>query len=389
MFFEILLAILFGILSGVFTGLIPGLHINLVAIIAITLPYDPILLTIFIIAMSITHTFLDCIPGIFLGAPDPSLAITALPAHKLLHKGQGYQAAVDMLDGSFLGLVVSTLLAPVLYVIVIKIQPLLQPIIGYILLALILILIWQERDPKKAIIYFLLSGILGILTLSMDQFEQPLLPLLSGLFGVSLLLESLQTNTKIPKQETTTKKLKNKTKPLAASIFIGFFAAFLPGFGASQASIFAAKVTKENTPRLFLFANGAINTIAMALSLVTLLAIGKARNGSVVAIQEITELTIKNATLLVAIILVVATLAYLLGNALAKQAANYITKLPYKQTVISVILVITAAVVYFDAYLGFLLLLTATALGWLAQKHGVAKHYLLGCLLLPVLLFFL
>ena len=90
MFLEILISIFIGILIGIFTGLCPGIHVNMVSVILITL--SPVLLTIapplalaaFIISLGITHSFLDTIPSIFLGAPDEDKVFSVLPGHKML-----------------------------------------------------------------------------------------------------------------------------------------------------------------------------------------------------------------------------------------------------------------------------------------------------------------
>ena len=70
---EIILALLFGVLIGTLTGLTPGIHIYLVAVVTLSsspllLQYTtPIVLSVFIIALSITHTFVDFLPSTFLG----------------------------------------------------------------------------------------------------------------------------------------------------------------------------------------------------------------------------------------------------------------------------------------------------------------------------------
>ena len=97
MLIEIILAITIGILLGCITGLVPGVHINMVAVVTfslspILLTYtSPLILAIVIISMSITHTFLDSLPSIFLGAPDEDHALSVLPGHRLLLQGQGYK----------------------------------------------------------------------------------------------------------------------------------------------------------------------------------------------------------------------------------------------------------------------------------------------------------
>src|SRR3989344_5136920 len=108
---EIIVAISIGVLAGIVTGLTPGIHINLVSVSLITIsPFllqytSPLIITIMIIAMGITHTFLDAIPSIFLGAPDPETALLILPGHKMMLKGKGYEAVILTVIGSIISLI--------------------------------------------------------------------------------------------------------------------------------------------------------------------------------------------------------------------------------------------------------------------------------------------
>ena len=108
--FEIIIATIIGILFGIITGLIPGIHINLISIFVLSLSIQllqivsPVTLAVFIVAMSITHTFLDTIPSVFLGAPDESTILSVLPGHKYLLEGKGFEAIVLTLIGSILAL---------------------------------------------------------------------------------------------------------------------------------------------------------------------------------------------------------------------------------------------------------------------------------------------
>ena len=87
MLLELIVALIIGIIAGTVTGLIPGIHINLVAIITlgflnyILKIFSPIEIAVFIVAMSITHTFLDFIPSIFLGAPNEENFLSILPLY--------------------------------------------------------------------------------------------------------------------------------------------------------------------------------------------------------------------------------------------------------------------------------------------------------------------
>jgi len=111
MFIQLIISTFAGILCGIITGLIPGIHVNLISVLLISISplltnhISPYALALFIIAMSITHTFLDIIPSIFLGAPNEDTALAVLPGHKLLLEGKGYEAVRLATIGSLLSLI--------------------------------------------------------------------------------------------------------------------------------------------------------------------------------------------------------------------------------------------------------------------------------------------
>ena len=203
MLFEILIAISAGVLAGIFTGLFPGVHINLVAILVLSSSafllryFSPLSLALFIVAMSITHTFLDSIPSIFLGAPDAGMELSVLPGHKLLLEGRGYEAVFLTVVGSFFSVITCLSLTPLLIFLMKYGYPLVEPYIAYILIFFSVLLIYRETKSRFwASIAYLLSGVFGIAVLTMPNLEQPLFPMLSGLFGISILTVSLMKKTK-------------------------------------------------------------------------------------------------------------------------------------------------------------------------------------------------
>ncbi|MCK4860250.1 MAG: tripartite tricarboxylate transporter permease, partial [Candidatus Omnitrophica bacterium] len=212
MFLEFLITALLGIAAGIFTGLIPGIHINLVSLLVVSLSvylldiFSLPSLGVFIISMAVTHTFLDILPAIFLGAPDADTAMGVLPGHKLLLQGMGYEAVKLTVIGSLFSLILALILFPLFIIIVPNVYETLQPFIGWILLgvALYMILIEKGLDKKFwAFSIFLMAGVLGIIVLTMPNLKQPLFPLLSGLFGISMLIVSLSNKVEIPKQRIT------------------------------------------------------------------------------------------------------------------------------------------------------------------------------------------
>lgn len=185
MLVEILIAIFLGIIAGIFTGLIPGIHINLVSILILSSSlfllnfFSPLSLALFIVAMAITHTFLDSIPSIFLGAPDGGMELSVLPGHKLLLEGRGYEAVFLTVVGSFFAVVVALSLVPVLIPLMSWGYPLIQPYIVWILIVASIMLIYRESKSRfGALLVYFLAGLLGIGVLTMPRLEQPLFPML-------------------------------------------------------------------------------------------------------------------------------------------------------------------------------------------------------------------
>lgn len=398
MLFEILIAILFGCFLGIITGITPGVHINLVSVLILSLSpflsehFSLITLAIIIISMSVTHTFLDALPSIFLGAPDSGLELSVLPGHKLLLEGRGYEAVVLTAIGSLFAVILMVAFAPIGLPFIKWVYPLIQKFIPYVLIFFSILLIYREKKSRGwALIIFLLAGVLGIITLNL-QLSQPLFPLLSGLFGISILSTSVFQKTKIPKQRITEVKLENKeiSKAMGSGFFASFLLGLFPGLGSSQAAIVATSSQKEISPEKFLVIIGGINTFVMVVSFLALYSIDKARSGSVVVISKLLEnFSLNHLILFLATSLIAAGIATWLTLKLAKIFSSLMSKVNYNKLCLSIILLITILVIILTGWLGFLVLIVSTSVGLIPNLAGIGKNHLMGCLILPVILFFL
>ena len=282
--------------------------------------------------------------------------------------------------------------APLGIPIITKIYPLIQDYIPYVLIFFSILLIYKENKSRVfALIIFLLSGALGIATLN-SKVSQPLFPLLSGLFGTSMLITSISAKTKIPKQKFTEVNLSKKE--LAKSMGSGFIASFLlgllPGLGSSQAAVVASSYQKKILPETFLVIVGSINTFVMIVSFLALYSIDKARSGSVVVVSKLLEnFNLDHLILFLAVSLVAAGLSTILTLKLTKIFSKLISKINYGKLCLFVIFLVTFLVIIITGWLGFFILITSTALGLIPNLMGLQKNHLMGCLLLPVILFFL
>ncbi len=398
---QLLIAIVLGVISGCFTGLIPGIHINLISVFIISMSnkllkwFTPFELSVFIIAMSITHTFMDAIPSIYLGAPDEAMALSALPGHKMLLRGIGHNALQLTVIGSFFTIILSTVLIPLFAKVMTIIYPFTSTYTGYILLFIMIYLFASQKTITKIIasmFIFFLSGCFGIVILNNETLSQPLFHLLSGLFGTSLLIISFFDNVTIPKQKKKPLHIKKQiiSQSILGASIAGFFSAFLPGFSTSQAALFVSQILTKIGDKGFLIVTGGLNSASMILSLVSLYVINKARNGSVIAIQTLLPtFSFSSFFYLVCISIGVAGIASFITIQVSKQFSKLIETINYKLTIGSVLVFIGIISVLFDGIIGFIILVFATILGIFATKLRVAKSNLMGCLILPVILFFI
>jgi putative membrane protein len=398
MFFELILALILGVLSGVFTGLIPGIHVNLISVLLLSFSalllniVSPVILAVYIISLAITHTFLDSIPSIYLGAPNEAQALNVLPGHRLLHEGQGHNAVVYTLIGSFGSLLLCIFLFPTFMMAMKTIFPILKNIIGYLLIAISIFMILKDAKKLGSFIAFIVSGCLGVLIVTgIPNLKQPLFPLLSGLFGFSILLISLFKKSKIPLQEEAELVIskKNVAKSISAASGVGFIAAFLPGFGSSQAAIVATSIVGDIGDEGFLSLVGGINTANMLISIATIYVLDKARNGAIVTVSKLMhDINLSHVLLFLGVALIVGGLAVILALKLSKLFSSFIVKVNYQVTVLSIIIFITLLTFYFDGFIGLVILITATSIGLVASHFEIGKNHLMGCLILPVILFF-
>ena len=187
------------------------------------------------------------------------------------------------------------------------------------------------------------------------------------------------------------------TKNLQA--YADFGKQFLPGLGASQAALIGSEVLgeKEQDKRQFLFLLGAINTLVMGLSFVTLYAIQKTRTGAAVAVSRlIPELTPKTILLFLSAIFITGIFSFIISVQLSKFAAKNIHKIKYeKLSIIILSILIIMTFLFSDMFnplggvIGLLIFLTGASLGVFTVLIGVKRMHLMGCLLIPTILFYL
>lgn len=398
MLVELILALIIGILAGTFTGITPGVHINLIALILVSLiPSFPnvqaIALVVFAVSMATTHTFIEFIPSIFLGAPEEDTFLSVLPGHQMLKEGKAYEAIILTLYGSASALIIILFFIPIFIYIIPAFFSAIQTVFPYILIFISVYLIFREDNFILALTIFLMSGFLGLASFNLP-IEQPLFPLLTGLFGSSALIISIKQKTSIPHQEITpiseiriTKK--EYFKSMLGSVISAPLCSFLPGVGSGHAAIIGSEFI-EQSKKGFLVLLGAISTIVMSLSFITIFSLGKTRTGAALAVKEIIG-TVSNQTLITIVItiLISGIISFFLVIKISKTFSKYICKVNYQSLSIVIIIILSVMVFLFSNFLGFLTFIVATSLGIYTILSGARRINLMGVLLLPTIIFYL
>ncbi|MGV8162262.1 MAG: tripartite tricarboxylate transporter permease [Candidatus Nanoarchaeia archaeon] len=395
MIIEILIAVLLGVIAGTFTGLAPGIHVNLVSMLVVSASafFIPIFgieaIVTFIIAMAITHSFLDVIPSIFLGAPSVENALSVLPGHRLLLEGKGYEAVKLTIIGSLFGLLFCVVCYVLLEKVLFLIYPFLENYIWQMIFIVALFMLFFSGNVFRNVFVFLSAGILGILVFG-ARINEPLFPLLTGMFGIATLLFSLKEENHIPEQsfdKETRFSPKLGFLSVVVGAFLGFFTAVLPGIGGSTAATAGSLILKEKEAKNFLLLTGAITTVNFFMSIAALNVLGKARNGAIVSLMQLVE---KPPVLLMLFAsLLSAGMAVFVALSVSKGFIKLLRKMDYALVAKGVIAILFVLTLVFSGIQGMFVLLLATGIGLYCNKFGVPKSTMMACIMLPVMIYFI
>ena len=160
-----------GTILGAAAGLVPGLHINNLAYMlgastgALTgaalgllsawgagMEAALLLVGAMLVSCLIAHTMTSILPSVFLGAPDPGLALSVLPAHRLLLEGKGVEAVRCSLIGCVGGLAACLLALPLFRIVMgdpVDAYDKLRPSMPLILVLVVALLVASE-PPDRA-----------------------------------------------------------------------------------------------------------------------------------------------------------------------------------------------------------------------------------------------
>ncbi len=370
-----------GILFGIITGLIPGLHPNTVCSVLSQLYIPDEMKSALIIGMIPANIVASFIPAIFFGIPEHGTVIAALAGQRLTLAGRGLTA----LKAVLFSIGVAVFAAFVLFIPSMEIFPFAYELIGdyikYIVLVLAVIVIIKSRNPLLSLLVFLAAGLLGYFSLNSGM-QDPFMPLFSGMFAISALLNI--TKSKIPKQKDEGKIRMELVAYALLGVFLGMAADLLPGISSpSQVALFAGIVVPMNSLG-YMATIGSIGISEAIFSLSTSASIDKSRMGSTVWLSKFIDIE-ENAFLLASFFLLGTVISlgviYLFRKKIAMVSV-------FNSKPIAVLLIAYLGIISFllNGWLGIVVLLLSSGLGWVTLRLGVERIQMMGAVIVPTLL---
>ena len=386
---------LLGVALGAASGLAPGIHANTLAsaLLATGTGFAAVLgeqaLAAAMFAALITHSFLDNIPSTFLGVPEAETALSVLPAHALCLEGRGEEAVRCSALGSALAMAFAVPLSLACVLLLPPLQPALDWGIGILLVAVVGYMVLSDDSPPWAFAVFAVSGALGLFALRYGFLawhtlgaDAIFLPLLSGLFGLPVLLTA--SHASIPEQRFS--GISIPTAVLARHSLLGTVAGLLVGWlpGLSNATangLLDAAVGYDRDRRGFIVATSAANTANSFIGLAAFFALGRTRNGVLAAMAG---LNLPSMPELMAVGLAAAVAGFLLTVRLAS-SARYLARVDGRVLSLAVVglLVLLSAVL--AGPFGLFVLVLATAVGLVPPLANVRRVHAMGAIMLPVM----
>ena len=411
--FEYVFSTLSFFLAGLLGGLVPGAHMNsLVLLVGGTGLWVATGLCI----MQAAHAISEFIPAIFLGAPSEPTALATLPGHRLLLKGEGAKALYFSLFGAVAGGIGFVILAIPTYFFLPVIENTMISGMAFFLSFIIAYSILGDGGDwgrmLKSTFVFSLSGIFGILVLGGSiAIEHKLFCMLSGAFGVGGLACTLLATRenqwrcgRIPQQTKRTDHLvctirtRSLIVPAACGTISGLLVGVIPAISASHSVFLTLALLAPFLGRLgeeasYIVAVGASQTSNFLFSLLALLLLGKARNGTAHAVGEalrtIGGINTSHVLLLCGAFLATILFAILFVSLISRKLLAIVSKMNHMIVNLTVIVALLAITYIVAGPFGMLVTLTSAALGIFCVSFNVRRTHLLGMLLLPTLLFYL
>lgn len=382
---------------GTCSGLTPGLHANnfalLLAAFAPALPGEPLLVGMAMLAAGVVHTFLDVVPALAIGVPDADMAVAALPGHRLVLHGRGYEALRLSALGSGLAVLLAIPLAVPITWLMVRVYPFLQEHMALVLGAVALGLVATERTWLAAVggvVAFAVSSAFGFVVLDLDPAAPldgggVLAPIFAGLFGAPVIIDAMQGGGVPAQADARIQETADGVGlPATAGAAAGAFVGYLPGVSSAIAAVVALlAIPGDGGDRAFVVATSGVNTANTIFAIFALIAIGSPRTGVMVALDDAGVPL--NLPVLLLSVAVAAAIGFTLVMVIGDRYLVTVGACNYTLLCGGVMAMLTVLSFLFAGPVGVGILVASTLIGYVPVKFTAKRVHLMGVLMGPIM----
>lgn len=455
---SVVVSSLAGAGAGFCTGLVPGLHVNNLAAVVVASSawvtglfavfcassedHAPALMvSCFLVSALVSHMFSEAVVSTYLGIPSGD-TVSVLPAHRLARSGLGRSAVHVSAQGTLVGVVLGIALLPPVCLSLgppLDAYSYLRPVMGLVVALLSAALVSSEcigrptplRRLLKAVSFFLLSGLVGLVVLDTCYFAAAmpdfpwmprpfvnrsslLLPMFAGLFGVPTILLSLRPEgvareERRPRLEDGDGSLSVSMSlgDVAVSTLGGLLVGWIPGMTSGSSATLCSAGARRAVPEgggeeeaaRFIWLYSAIASCGAVLSVGAFFTIARARSGIMQAVDYFFGGFVDGTTDVYSLEPVFALVLSVLLSALVSHKAMLTLSgrtlerlqrvLCSRAAALSSLTFVVLLVLLLTGSRGALVLVASSSLGLLPPMLGMRRINLMGCLLLPITTTFL
>ena len=411
--FLVLIAVatIIGSAIGIFTGAVPGIHVNTAATMLVALypvfaesvtgivdeDMLPILVCCCIFSASTVHSFVDFVPSVFIGAPDPDEVLSVLPGHRLLLKGRGMTAVRAAAVGSAVGACSAVALAiPLQWLMLAGLSDMLNGITTAVVVACLVLITVTSGPLEWSVIVAALSGMMG---LAINYLDIPsagvfgdgtlLFPMLTGMFGLPPLLEKTGKG-KVPPQ---TDPGGDPVGPIPGikGVVTGAVAGWFPGITSTVGASMASLLSRERRPEAFISMVASVGTVTSVFSVVALAVSGSGRSGTAAAAKDLIGDGLSGfcSEAFVSVLISIAfasAVGYAATIVVGRIISGIFDRVPAETVSNAVLILITVLVFLFTGPCGLAVLCVSAAIGMIPPAVGTSRVTMTACLMLPTIL---
>jgi putative membrane protein len=406
-----------GAFAGCLLALLPGLHIYSFAAIALLLaPQQSSALAMAFMGALVGWATVNTLPMVYMRTTDDAQAMAVLPAARYMLNGRGAEAALLTGAGSLCAMLALVMLAPVLDEIIRPLRALLQPHLGWMLVAIIVFLLmgeWPRHNDLAGtplgrlrsawaylgagLLTFGLSGLLGIALfyrnpMPLNAAFQGLMPAFTGLFAAPALLQLMLSKGRAPAQSTSSMNAIPPSLLLrgaATGVAGGIFATLLPVVTGGIGGLLAGHATAQRDERAFMISLGASKAAYYIGSLLLLFLPGvTAMRGGMAAMIGSTFVPYgwHSYWLAVAAVGLCGAIAFAFLWSATHMFSRHAHQLPVQWIAAASLLIVSGLVIFFTGLAGMAVMCVATGIGLIPLLVGGRRLNCLGVLLVPVTL---